>query len=312
MRIVIALGGNALLRRGEPLTAANQRANVRTAAERIAAVAPGNQLVIAHGNGPQVGLLALQAAAYAEVEPYPLDVLGAQTEAMIGYVIEQELGNLLPMEQAFATLLTMVQVDLADPAFARPSKPIGPIYDRATAERLAAERGWSIAPDGDSFRRVVASPEPVRIFEMRPILSLLEQGTIVICAGGGGIPTAYDDRHQLHGVEAVIDKDLCSALLAEQIGAELLIIATDVDGVYLGWGSPQQRRVVAAHPQALTGSAGPGFAAGSMGPKVQAACRFAVNSGGTAVIGSLTDIEEIVAGRAGTRITTDVDGLSTT
>jgi carbamate kinase len=308
MRIVIALGGNALLRRGEPLTAQNQRANVRIAAERIAAVSPGNELVIAHGNGPQVGLLALQAAAYTDVEPYPLDVLGAQTEAMIGYVIEQELGNLLPMEQAFATLLTMVQVDLHDPAFAHPSKPIGPIYDRATAERLAAERGWSIAPDGDAFRRVVASPKPVRIFEMRPIMTLLERGTIVICAGGGGIPTAYDDRQKLHGVEAVIDKDLCSALLAEQIEAHLLVIVTDVDGVYLDWGAPEQRRVVAAHPDAL---ALLGFAAGSMGPKVEAACQFVRRTGGTAVIGSLADIEDIVAGRAGTQVNPEADGIVT-
>jgi carbamate kinase len=308
MKLVIALGGNALLRRGEPLTAQNQRANVRIAAERIAAVSPGNELVIAHGNGPQVGLLALQAAAYTDVEPYPLDVLGAQTEAMIGYVIEQELGNLLPMEQAFATLLTMVEVDLHDPAFAHPSKPIGPIYDRATAERLAAERGWSIAPDGDAFRRVVASPKPVRIFEMRPIMTLLERGTIVICAGGGGIPTAYDDRRKLHGVEAVIDKDLCSALLAEQIEAHLLVIVTDVDGVYLHWGAPEQRRVVAASPDAL---AALGFAAGSMGPKVEAACQFVRRTGGQAVIGSLADIEDIIAGRAGTQVSARVDGMVT-
>ena len=215
------------------------------------------------------------------------------------------------MEQAFATLLTMVEVDLADPAFARPTKPIGPVYDRATAERLAAERGWSIAPDGEYFRRVVASPEPVRIFEMRPIRRLLEQGTIVICAGGGGIPTAYDDKRRLHGVEAVIDKDLCSALLADQLDADLLIIATDVDGVYLDWGTPQQRRVVAAHPDALAGPDAPAFASGSMGPKVTAACRFAAKSGGTAVIGSLADITDIVAGRAGTRISKEVVGLRT-
>ena len=194
MRIVIALGGNALLQRGQPMTAENQRANIRVAAECIAAVAPGNEIVVAHGNGPQVGLLALQAAAYHDVAPYPLDVLGAQTEAMIGYVIEQELGNLLPAEQPLATLLTMIEVDRDDPAFAHPTKPIGPVYDRDTAERLKAASGWAIAADGDKFRRVVASPKPKRIFEIRPIRSLVEQGTIVICAGGGGIPTMYDEN----------------------------------------------------------------------------------------------------------------------
>jgi carbamate kinase len=309
MRIVIALGGNALLRRGEPMTAENQRANVRVAAERIAAAAPGNEIVVAHGNGPQVGLLALQAAAYTEVEAYPLDVLGAQTEAMIGYMIEQELGNILPMEQAFATMLTMVQVDRDDPAFDHPSKPIGPVYDEATAHRLAAERGWSIAPDGAMWRRVVASPKPVRIFEMRPIRALLEAGTIVICAGGGGIPTMYDEAGHLHGVEAVIDKDLCSALLAEELDADLLVIATDVDGVYLDWGTPTQRKVVSAHPETLDAL---GFAAGSMGPKVQAAARFATRTGHTAVIGSLADIEDIVAGTAGTRVDSSADGVVTT
>src|SRR6476620_6712732 len=158
MRIVIALGGNALLQRGQPMTADNQRANIRAAAEQIAAVAPDNEIVIAHGNGPQVGLLALQAAAYHDVAPYPLDVLGAQTEAMIGYVIEQELGNLLPADKSLATVLTMIEVDRNDPAFANPTKPIGPVYDRDTAERLKATSGWAIAPDGDKFRRVVASP----------------------------------------------------------------------------------------------------------------------------------------------------------
>lgn len=299
MRIVIALGGNALLQRGQPMTAENQRANVRLAAERIAEVAPGNELVIAHGNGPQVGLLALQAAAYAEVAPYPLDVLGAQTEAMIGYVIEQELGNLLPFEQPFATLLTQVEVDRADPAFAHPTKPIGPIYDRETAERLAAEKGWSIAPDGDSFRRVVASPKPKRIFEIRPIRALLDQGTIVICAGGGGIPTMYDEHGKLHGVEAVIDKDLASALLAQDLQADLLVIATDVDGVYADWGTPDQRRIDDLPADALEKLDLP---AGSMGPKVAAACGFARATGNDAVIGSLADIADIVGGRAGTRV----------
>jgi carbamate kinase len=299
MRIVIALGGNALLQRGQPMTAENQRANIRTAAECIAAIVPGNEVVVAHGNGPQVGLLALQAAAYHDVAPYPLDVLGAQTEAMIGYVIEQELGNLLPAEQSLATLLTMIEVDRDDPAFTHPTKPIGPVYDRETAERLQAVSGWAIAPDGDKFRRVVASPKPKRIFEIRPIRSLIERGTIVICAGGGGIPTMYDANGDLHGVEAFIDKDLASAVLAEQLGADLLVIATDVDGVYTGWGSANQTMLGLVTPDELSGLDLP---AGSMGPKVRAAADFARNTGNEAVIGALTDIINLVHGSSGTRV----------
>ncbi|WP_314409986.1 carbamate kinase [Pseudomonas kuykendallii] len=299
MRIAIALGGNALLRRGEPLSAENQRGNVRLACTQIAKVAAGNQLVIAHGNGPQVGLLALQGAAYKDVASYPLDVLGAETEGMIGYMIEQELGNLLPFEVPFATLLTQVEVDAADPAFAAPSKPIGPVYARADAERLAAEKGWSIAADGEHFRRVVASPRPKRIFELRPLSWLLEKGCVVICAGGGGIPVRYDAEGKLEGVEAVIDKDLCSALLARQLECDLLVIATDVDGVYLDWGTPDKRAIAQARPDDLDAL---DFAAGSMGPKVQAACEFARQTGKPAVIGSLADIEAIVAGSAGTRV----------
>ncbi len=306
MRIVVALGGNALLRRGEPLSAENQRANVRIACAQIARIAAGNQLVIAHGNGPQVGLLALQGAAYGAVGSYPLDVLGAETEGMIGYMIEQELGNLLPSEVPFATLLTQVEVDPADPAFQQPSKPIGPVYSRAEAERLAAEKGWSIAADGDRFRRVVASPRPKRIFEIRPIQWLLEHGTVVICAGGGGIPTVYDEKRQLKGIEAVIDKDLCAALLAEQLTAELLVIATDVAAVYLDWGLPTQKAIARAHPDELEQLA---FAAGSMGPKVQAACAFARHTGKPAVIGALGEIQGIVQGTAGTRVSSDIEGI---
>jgi carbamate kinase len=299
MRIVIALGGNALLQRGQPMTSVNQRANIRTAAERIAQVVPGNEVVIAHGNGPQVGLLALQSAAYLDVAPYPLDVLGAQTEAMIGYVIEQELGNLLPFETPLATVLTMVEVDPQDPAFQHPTKPIGPVYDRWTAEQRAREDGWAIAPDGDGFRRVVASPEPRRIFELRPIRQLLEMGTVVICAGGGGIPTIYDEHRKLHGIEAVIDKDLASSLLARELGADLLVIATDVDGVYADWGTPAQRRLEQVTPDELEPMALP---AGSMGPKVRAACQFVRETGHEAVIGSLADIADLVDGQGGTRV----------
>ncbi len=306
MRLVIALGGNALLRRGEAMTAENQRDNVRVACAQIAKVAAGNELVIAHGNGPQVGLLALQGAAYDTANPYPLDVLGAETEGMIGYMIEQELGNLLPAELPFATILTQVEVDGADPAFQKPTKPIGPVYAPEEAERLAREKGWSIAPDGNLFRRVVASPRPQRIIEIRPIQWLLEKGAVVICAGGGGIPTLYENG-KLRGVEAVIDKDLCSALLAEQLESDLLVIATDVDAAYVDWGKPTQKAIAQAHPDELERL---GFAAGSMGPKVQAACEFARHTGKVAVIGSLPEIEAIVQGSAGTRVSTERAGLT--
>ncbi|MGE0219210.1 carbamate kinase [Mycolicibacterium sp.] len=299
MRIVIALGGNAILRRGQPMTADNQRTNIRTAAQSIATVVDGNQLVIAHGNGPQVGLLALQAAAYQDVAPYPLDVLGAQTEAMIGYVIEQELGNVLPPQQPLATVLTMIEVDGDDPAFEHPTKPIGPVYDEQTAQRMQAANGWTFAPDGAHFRRVIASPEPKRIFEIGPIRTLVEHGVTVICAGGGGIPTRYDQHGKLHGVEAVIDKDLASALLAEQLAADLLVIATDVDGVYTGWGTPAQQRLTRVSPDELDRME---FAAGSMGPKVEAACRFVRHTGNRATIGALDDIAAIVAETAGTHV----------
>jgi carbamate kinase len=231
------------------------------------------------------------------VPAYPLDVLGAQTEAMIGYVIEQELGNLLPEEQPLATLLTMVEVDRHDPAFTHPTKPIGPVYARDQAVVLAESAGWSIAPDGDGFRRVVPSPKPVRIFEISPIRQLLEQGTIVVCAGGGGIPTMFDEKGDLHGVEAVVDKDATSAMLAEQLEADLLVIATDVDGVYVDWGTPQSRRLDRSTPEELDAL---GLAEGSMGPKVEAAARFVRNTGRRAVIGSLDDLSDLVGGTAGT------------
>ena len=298
MRLVIALGGNALLRRGEAMTAENQRDNVRIACEQIAKIATGNELVVAHGNGPQVGLLALQGNAYDAKNPYPLDVLGAETEGMIGYMIEQELGNLLPVEVPFATLLTQVEVDPADPAFQHMTKPIGPVYPKAEAEQLAAEKGWTIAPDGDKFRRVVASPRPKRIFEIRPIKWLLEKGTIVIAAGGGGIPTLYQDN-KLVGVEAVIDKDLCSAFLAAELEAELLVIATDVDAVYIDWGKPTQRPLAQVTPELLRGMQ---FDAGSMGPKVAACREFVEACNGIAGIGALADGAEILAGEKGTLI----------
>lgn len=301
MRVVIALGGNALLKRGEPMTAENQRANVRAAAPALAAVAKDNQLVLSHGNGPQVGLLALQAAAYEDVDPYPLDVLGAQTEGMIGYVLEQELGNATPPDMPLATILTMVQVDPADPAFENPTKFVGPIYTQEAADALAADKGWVFKPDGESWRRVVPSPEPRHIFEIRPIRWLLEHGVVLICAGGGGVPTMFlpSAETTLIGVEAVIDKDLASELLAREVRADLFVMATDVEAVYADWGTPQQRGlglVTAPELRRLE------FPAGSMGPKVEAACRFVEATGGRAAIGSLTQIQQIVDGEAGTQV----------
>lgn len=300
MRVVIALGGNALLRRGEPMTADQQRGNIRVAAQALAEVTQQHQVIVSHGNGPQVGLLALQAAAYTAVAPYPLDVLGAETEGMIGYLLEQELGNLLPPEQPVATILTMVEVDPNDPAFQHPSKPIGPVYSQAEAEQLAAARGWTMAPDGNQFRRVVPSPLPQRIFELRPIQWLIEKGVIVICAGGGGIPTMFDQTGNLQGVEAVIDKDRASALLARELAADHLMMATDVDAVYLNWGQPNARAIRTATPKQMTQFS---FAVGSMGPKVKAAIEFAEQTGKTATIGALNDLSRMIAGEAGTRIT---------
>jgi carbamate kinase len=311
MRVVVALGGNALLRRGEPLTAENQRANARVACKALAPIALAHELVISHGNGPQVGLLALQGSAYTEVDPYPLDLLGAQTEGMIGYLIQQELGNELPFEKRLASLLTLIEVDANDPAFGDPTKPIGPIYTEEDSERLAEEKGWVFKPDGDSFRRVVPSPMPQRIFGLEPLEWLLERGCVVICAGGGGIPVMYTDEpapagRQLVGVEAVIDKDLASALLARDLRADALAIVTDVDAVYEGWGTPEQRAIRRATPEALAGTE---FAAGSMGPKVRAACSFVEESGGLAVVGSITDTPALLRGEAGTVVTRDADGL---
>ena len=299
MRIVVALGGNALLKRGQPLTAQAQRENIKIAAQALAKIAENNELIITHGNGPQVGLLALQGNAYKPDELYPLDVLGAETEGMIGYMIEQEMGNFVPFERPLATLLTMVEVDPKDPAFSHPTKFIGPVYEEAEAKKLAKDNHWSIKPDGQKWRRVVASPLPKRIFEIRPIRWLLEKNTIVIASGGGGIPTMYDADSHLKGVEAVIDKDLSSELLARELGADLYIMATDAEAVFLDWDTPEQRGIKSVNPIDLANYE---FAAGSMGPKVSAACQFAEKTGKIAAIGSLEDLEQIVAGTAGTRV----------
>jgi carbamate kinase len=319
MRVVVALGGNALLRRGQAMTAENQRENVRTACAQLAEVAQENELVVAHGNGPQVGLLALQSAAYKEVPAYPLDVLGAESQGMIGYLVEQELGNLVPFERPVATLLTMIEVMADDPAFEDPTKPIGPIYDQESASAMAKQRGWTFKADGDYMRRVVPSPKPRRIFELRQIRWLLEQGSIVICAGGGGIPVMYVDRpaptpygpeQQLVGVEAVIDKDHASGLLSAGIEADYFVMATDADAAYVDWGKPDQRAVATAHPDALL-ELSDHFAAGSMLPKVQAACEFATATPGKrAAIGGLTDIDDMLRGAAGTIVSTEFDGIT--
>ncbi len=297
MLIVAALGGNALLRRGEPMTAENQRKNVKRAASALAALMEeGHSLVITHGNGPQVGLLALQSAASPE-GAFPLDVLGAESAGMIGYMIEQELAN-LTSQGLFATLLTQVKVDPRDPAFAHPTKPIGPIYDEAAARRLAGERGWMVAPDGDKWRRIVPSPRPLDILEVSVISYLVEHGVVVICTGGGGVPVTARDDGSMIGVEAVIDKDLASSLLARLLKADMLLMLTDVDAVYMGYGTPDARaleRVGAAEMSRAD------FPAGSMGPKVGAAIEFVEATGNPAAIGRLEDAIEIVEGRQGTR-----------
>lgn len=300
MRLVVALGGNALLRRSQLPSAQNQLANVRIACAQVARVAAAHDMVLTHGNGPQVGLLALQSAAYTVVESYPLDVLDAESEGMLGYLLEQELANRLPASRTVASLLTRVVVDPLDPAFLTPSKPIGPVYTQAQADELAQRRQWAMAADGAGWRRVVPSPRPLRVPVLDVIRGLLDQGVLVIAAGGGGIPVVpMPDGSGLQGVEAVIDKDLCSALVATELQADCLIIATDVDAVYLDWGLPTQRAVGHTTPHALAAHL---FAAGSMAPKVEAACNFVRASGKRAAIGALGDIEALLAGQCGTQI----------
>ena len=311
MRIVVALGGNALLRRGQPLTAENQRVNARAACKALAPLALEHELVISHGNGPQVGLLALQGSAYTEVEPYPLDLLGAQTEGMIGYLIQQELGNQLPLDKRLASLLTLIEVDRDDAAFGNPTKPIGPIYSQEDAARLAQREELGVQARRRQLppRRPLAVPRS--IFGIEPVEWLLDRGCVVICAGGGGIPVMYTDEpavagRQLVGVEAVIDKDLASALLARDLHADALLIITDVEAVFSGWGTPDQRAIRRATPEALGRSE---FAEGSMGPKVRAACSFVEETGGLAAIGSILDTPALLRGEAGTVVTRDADGL---
>jgi len=300
-RLVVALGGNALLRRGEPLTAEIQQAHAGEAMAAVADLAADYDVVLTHGNGPQVGLLALQSSAYTEVPPYPLDVLGAESEGMIGYVLEQELRNRLP-GRAAVTILTQVVVDPDDPAFSTPTKPIGPVYTEEQSRRAEEERGWAIARDGEHFRRVVASPQPLEIVELSAIRMLVDAGAIVVCTGGGGIPVTRNGAGTLRGVEAVIDKDLAAELLARGLDADYLLMLTDVTAVMRGWGTTDAAPIRRSTPSELRSLE---FANGSMGPKVEAACRFVEATGGSAAIGALEDAVQIVAGQAGTTVTPD-------
>ena len=303
-RVVVALGGNALLKRGEEMTADNQRKNAKIAAEALAPLCEAHETVITHGNGPQVGMLALQEIAYTDVEEYPLDVLVGETMGMIGYMIEQELGNVLPFEHKLATLLTMVEVDPEDPAFTDPTKFVGQVYSKEEAEKEAADKGWVVKQDGDHWRRVVPSPMPKRIFQVAPITALLEKDMTVIAAGGGGIPTMYEpgEDRRLVGVEAVIDKDRASCLLAKDIGADFFVIATDAPAVFLNFGKPDQKGIKSATPDALDAF---DFPAGSMGPKVEAAQDFARATGGRSIICALADVPAAVRGEKGTTVSVD-------
>ena len=308
MRIVAALGGNALIRRGQPMSVQVQRDNLVAAAKALAPLALENELVITHGNGPQVGWLALQAAAWqdsrAGAEATPLDVLGAESDGMVGYLVEQalacELGG-----HPIATLLTQVRVDAADPAFAAPTKPVGPGYRQAEVQ-LLAERGWQFARDGEQWRRVVPSPRPQQIVELPAIRHLLTAGVVVICAGGGGIPVVERDG-LLRGIDAVIDKDAASALLARELHADVLLLLTDVDGIRTGFGTPAEHRLASATPRSLRKLALP---AGSMGAKALAAAEFVETTGRRAAIGRLDDVAALLTGTSGTQVTRDESDLS--
>lgn len=296
--VVVALGGNALLRRGEPLEAEVQRQNIEIAVKAIAEIAEQYNVVLVHGNGPQVGLLALQGLEYKKVAPYPLDVLGSETQGMIGYMLMQEFKNQMPNVNA-TCMLTQMTVDPNDPAFDNPTKPIGPIYQEAEARELAEKYHWTIKPDGQHFRRVVPSPQPTGIVENEAITKLIDEGHLVICTGGGGIPVKKENG-KLVGVEAVIDKDMSAAFLAKQLNADALLILTDADAVYLDWGKPTQQALRSTH---LSELAQYQFDAGSMGPKIEASCEFVKQGGKVVGIGALEDGLRILQGTAGTNIT---------
>ncbi len=300
MRLVVALGGNALLKRGQTPDNDVQEANVRIAVEALAPLAHEHELVVTHGNGPQVGVLALESAADPNLTvPYPFDVLGAQTQGMIGYWLLQALQNELPGRQ-IAAIINQTLVSAADPAFSNPTKFIGEVYDEARAHLLAAERGWTVKPDGPHWRRVVASPAPQRVVETRLIRLLLSNGAVVVCAGGGGVPVVRNDLGRLDGVEAVVDKDSTASILAQALDADALLILTDVANVFRDFGTPTQTAITRSTPAAMRDH---DFPAGSMGPKVEAACRFVEITGGIAGIGRLEDAVAILAGTAGTILT---------
>ena len=302
MRVVAALGGNALLERGEKPDEDIQEHHVRQAVAALAPLAQAQDLVVTHGNGPQVGMLALESASDpALTRPYSLDVLGAQTQGMIGYWLVRELRGAVPGKHA-ASLVSQTRVDPDDPAFANPTKFVGPVYEEKQARDLAAERGWAVARDGEAWRRVVPSPEPLELMELPLIRLLVDSGALVVCAGGGGIPVVADASGTLHGVEAVVDKDLTAALLAEAVNADALLLLTDVDAVIDGYGTPSARPIRRATPAELRARS---FPAGSMGPKVEAACRFATATGGLAAIGCVGDAASLLAGQAGTIVRTE-------
>ncbi|MBU2693498.1 carbamate kinase [Pimelobacter sp. 30-1] len=303
MRVVVALGGNALARRGEPMTAEHLRANVRSTCQALAELARTTELVITHGNGPQVGLLALQNLAYQDVAAYPLDILGAETQGMIGYVVQQELSNAVRGEREVAGILTTTVVAEDDPAFDRPTKLIGPQYSAHDAAEAAAAYRWTIAKDGPAFRRVVPSPQPLAIVQAPLIRRLLEGGTLCVCVGGGGVPVRLDSQGRQVGVQAVVDKDQASAALAAEIGADLLVMLTDGDYVSENWGTPDQRDIVTASADAIAALA---FAEGSMQPKVDAAIRVA-RAGGRVLIGPLDRLDDLLARRIGTEIVPTLD-----
>lgn len=295
--LVIALGGNALLQRGAVLSAENQYKSISLIADAIGKLAKKYRIAIVHGNGPQVGLLALQNLAYSDVPPYPLDILVAESQGMIGYMLAQQLGAFHPA-QPVSTLLTRVLVDSEDPAYQQPSKFIGPVYDPQQQTELEQKYGWSMKLDGKYLRRVVPSPEPKKIIDIEAINLLLAKNHIVICNGGGGVPMVASAEGMV-GSEAVIDKDLASALLAEALDADHLMILTDADAVYQHWGTPQQKAIRSATTEELAPMA---VADGSMGPKIMAVSRFVQRSGKVAHIGALSDIESVLAGTAGTLI----------
>jgi carbamate kinase len=300
VRIVVGVGGNALLRRGEAPTIGNQRRNVDVATEALAPVVRAHDVVLTHGNGPQVGLLALQDAAGDPELSLPLDALGAQTEGLIGHVLAASLRTRLP-ELELAVLLTQVRIDADDPGFEAPTKPIGPTYDQATARRLARDRGWTIAEDTGGWRRTVPSPRPLEVLELPTVRRLVDAGVTVVCAGGGGIPVTRGPSGALRGLEAVIDKDATSRLLAEALRADLFMLLTDVDALYRGFGTPRQTpidRISAAELTALAAE----LPAGSIAPKARACAEFVAATGGRAAIGALEAAADVVAGTAGTHV----------